>query len=379
MTGQSSGTSIAALAFFFSVGTGCGTEDGVSTFDLDPTIVEVLPEAFLGDVPCAEMSGALRTYVASLIDLTPEAEEASQGSSAAEVTLPSSAPAPCNRSVLFGRDDSTGLQGTEGALRVMGRHAYAAEIDGYDRADLLQPTPGVPLLVDPETGEPVSPRWTARCGREPREPTVAEFRLTRTVGDCEPFQALDQAATEIELVLNSETCASSELAIDEYLVRRGGVLLGRTSCGEGVIESNVSPGDFVEFEVLGFAAGSALPSVGGHCTGTALRGIRTRASCGPLSAGGGLTVELDELYSALELDCLAPVEQLILTLKDSDLAPLVANSASCRGVAHFQGLAPGDYAVEASAVLRGEAKARKAECTAPVEPGLSARSTCSAG
>jgi hypothetical protein len=43
-------------------------------------------------------------------------------------------------------------------------HFYVAQVDGYDRSDLMPLLAGSSILVDPSTSEPVTPRWTAKCG-----------------------------------------------------------------------------------------------------------------------------------------------------------------------------------------------------------------------
>lgn len=365
---SNSGPSRVILSLLSALGAGCSTDDGLTVVNVDPTIVEVTPQAFLGDLPCAE--GALSTYVATLIDLTPNAVPEDPQAPPQERPLPSSAPAPCTRSIVFGTNDTTAAD--EG--RVVAGHAYAAEIHGYDRADLVQPEPGVARLVDLTTGDVVAPRWTTRCGRPPRKPTVSEFRLTRRVLDCEPFQEPDPGPTEVFVGLDREAC--DELGIAEFSVRRNGITLGPVPCDENLVEDGVPKGQFAVFELLGFEAGAQSPRVGGLCTGTALPGIRTRASCGPISRLGGLAVELDEVYRALDLECGAPVEELVVTLGDSDSDPLQSPAPSCHGSTHFGGLTPGSYEVVISVQLLGESEPRRLECGAAVEPGLSAQAVC---
>jgi hypothetical protein len=112
------------------------------------TAISLQPAQFLGDVPCLDAPGALRRYVATLIDVSHYGEA---GPPPGDFVIPSVGPVPCHQGVEFHRIE-------EG-------HQYVAEIEGYDRKDIVALQVGSRIMVDSATGAVVSPRWTASCGR----------------------------------------------------------------------------------------------------------------------------------------------------------------------------------------------------------------------
>ena len=131
-----------------------------------PTLIEVSPDEFMHGVPCLDAPGAMGSYVATVYDLgppldaglaeeAPEAPEAAGGdggggasasasASTAGFALPSSGPVNCVQPVGF--------------AQVVPGNRYTAVIQGYDRRDLVRLAPGVPILVDPVTGQRGSTR-----------------------------------------------------------------------------------------------------------------------------------------------------------------------------------------------------------------------------
>lgn len=363
VTGRSSAISIPALVVFCAVMSGCGDDDDdSSTTGLALTLLEVVPEAFLGNVPCAEATGGLTTYVATLIDLTPATGVADAGSEIQEFVLPSSAPAPCTSSVAF-------------AL-VVPQHAYAARIEAYDRSDLIQPVKGISTLLDPATLEPAPPRWVTACGRAPREPTLAIAGGTRQVLNCDPLQVMGEEPTEIEVTISAELCAAQEFPVEQFVVRREGAEIGRNTCGGAVLVEDLAPGEFVELEVLALESQSDVPVLGTLCTARALAGIRTMASCGKLESLGALTVDFSSIYDALGLDCSVELAELVLTVQDTEIPPITVTAATCRGVAHVREVPPGSYTLLVQATPQGNPVPEMTECSVQVEPGLSALAAC---
>jgi hypothetical protein len=171
---------------------GCGSDSSTVTVEPHPTIIELAPRDFLGSLKCGTEEGNLQRYVATLTDVTRVHEEGAGGGPGEplEFVLPSSLPIRCEQGVAFG-------------LVVPG-HFYTAQIDGYDRGDLVPMAPGAPILVDPNTKKPVAPRWTTSCGTpctqgkacppEPLPPNPndtgysfavrAEYELTRKLQPC---------------------------------------------------------------------------------------------------------------------------------------------------------------------------------------------------
>jgi hypothetical protein len=139
---------LASCAALLAFSAGCGSSTTVVTVEPHPTIIEVNPREFAGSLKCGTGAGELQRYVATLKDITRTGDP--DAGVPLNFELPSSAPARCEQGVAFGL--------------VVAGHFYVAQIDGYDRSDLVQLAPGAPILTDPATQQPVAPRWTTTCG-----------------------------------------------------------------------------------------------------------------------------------------------------------------------------------------------------------------------
>src|SRR5690606_38989982 len=158
------GTAPPLVCLGLILASGCSESSTGDVFQPSPTMVVVHPVEFPGNVPCVDAPGAMRSYVATLSDVTPEDE------TDAPIGPPrtTDGAVPCEQAVGFGE--------------VEVGHLYAAEILAFDRADLIPGAPGSRTLLDPETLEPVPWRWRTTC-----EPVRAEYQATRWVYDCAPF------------------------------------------------------------------------------------------------------------------------------------------------------------------------------------------------
>ena len=128
--------------------TGCGDSGAGGSGRAPATAISLQPAQFLGNVPCLDAPGALRRYVATLIDVSDYREA---GPPPGDFVIPSVGPVPCHQGVEFHQIE-------EG-------HQYEAEIEGYDREDIVALQVGSRIMVDAATGAVVAPRWTASCGR----------------------------------------------------------------------------------------------------------------------------------------------------------------------------------------------------------------------
>lgn len=112
-----------------------------------PTRMAVLPEDFLGDVPCRQAPGAARSYQVTVFDVT---EELPDHEFEIPFALPSSGAVPCEVPVQF--------------QFIAPGHRYVAEVSVFTipADDLSQPAPGFPALVN-DRGRFVTPDWTTTC------------------------------------------------------------------------------------------------------------------------------------------------------------------------------------------------------------------------
>lgn len=358
-------------------GFGC-SDSSVTTIEVvHPTLVAVSPEEFLGSVPCLDAPGAMRRYVATLWDVTGTSadtgdggagsEDGAAGASFAEpFALPSSGPVPCSEEVGF-------------AFVVTG-HRYVASIEGYDRDDLVQLEPGVPILVDPETRARVEPRWTTRCGDE--NPATSYGSITRIVRGCAPLSDSRPGGTtavevRVEGLLGERSCGEDSGSVARFEVR-GPDGVASAACGEAVRITPPTGQTTLVLPVLAFEAGADAPSLGTVCTARVVASVVTQASCSRLKNRGTLVVEPSDALAALGSDCTAGFSELKAEVVGEE--PVVSkelDAASCARALEFSDLPLGSASVRFT-LRTPSAEPVTALCTAAIEPGQVVTATCAA-
>jgi hypothetical protein len=250
----------------------CGNAESSTTTEQD-TIVAVSPDDFLGDVACANRAGAMRRYVATLIDVSDDLVDA--GSEVKNFALPSSEPIECTRAVGFGR--------------VVIGHRYVADIEGYEQSGLQPAAPGSPAMLDAKTHELVAPRWRTRCGQTGAlgvEGPVAPANLrTVYITGCQPL-----------VTASRPPLAAIRIALDPALCEKQGGQVARFSvslsasddvreaaCEDPVVLVALSPGELVDIELTAFEADATMPRWSTSCWAVPVAGSEVRASCDPLT------------------------------------------------------------------------------------------------
>ncbi len=261
---------------------GCGDVAGSSS-PTTPTLVAVSPSEFSGDVPCANVPGAMRSYVVTLFDLGTNEEPS------APFALPSSVvrdgsvfrPTPCEKTAAF-------------AFVVAG-HRYDAEVDAYDRKDLVAVGPGSRHLMGEAAGDYVPPRWTTTCGRKasgsPADgPVTAAQYLTRFVHGCLPLSSdLPDTPTgvsvSLEDALGDLVCGDAPGEVNSFEVALSGSTepAKTAACGETIEFLDLTPGESYFFDVTAYESGLTDPTWMTACFRTALSGALANAACDPLS------------------------------------------------------------------------------------------------
>jgi hypothetical protein len=213
----------------------CSDARLVDGFSGGQTRIRVLPEAFIGDVPCVRGApGSLQSYV---VRLQPLIETGDAGSDA-PVELTTSPPVPCDRAVSFS---------------VIPTRFYVADILGFDRD------------IEASEVDSATPRWTATCGRgdpsgsdagaEQYAPTWARSGVIVPLRGCThfggPVTTPSQLVVDLASALGELRCGREpgEVAIVE------GVLEGSrraVSCGDPLIFPIAAPGGFHSIELTGF-------------------------------------------------------------------------------------------------------------------------------
>lgn len=411
-----------------AAGASCGCVSAAqSATSTEPTLVAVSPDDFLGQVPCADAPGAMRTYAATLWDVTPGL--LGDGSAVHEFALPSSGPVSCLQNVAFG-----------GGFVIPG-HEYVADIQAYDRTGLEQlggASSGSPMLVDSKTGAFVAPRWTTSCGRgAPLEagatdaskpdasgaeagatdaskpdasgveggtqdaskldangteggtslgansPAFAAANQTVFVRDCAPLidrQTAGPTGITVGLdaaALGALSCGSGADQIERFTAQlqgSSGAPKG-AACGSSVEFASLSAGQSYNFQLDAYAAGATSPGWATNCYATALKGTVIAAACDPLTDQGGISVDIPGVLASLGLSCGGQLLSITTTLPGS---PSVTQTPpGCSAPVVFANLAAGSYAIGITTRLSSGSAGPSANCIASALPGRVTQAVCS--
>jgi hypothetical protein len=335
-----------------------------------PTLVQVSPGEFLGTVPCRPgATGAMQAYVATIFDVGLDTDPTPP------FALPSSGPVSCKNPVSFSR--------------VLEPRRYQARVDGYDRADLLplgsddpRVTLGVPILVDPITGDRVPPRWTTTCGES--KPVTARLANVRTISNCDPLvDSGTPAPTTVEVTIESALgeleCGSEPGQIERFEVGLIGGPRRSASCGETLTFGDVPAVGAVPFTLLAYEPGATDARWGSTCEARPAAGITVQATCSPLDDEGALDVAPEDALAALGLDCSALGELRVELLDGGEpvSAPLYVEPSGCGLPVRLTGVTSGPAEARATLVAAGVVLG-SARCTGVVVPGNAITSACAA-
>jgi hypothetical protein len=343
----------------------CFSSPGGESRRRPPTLIAVSPDDFLGDVPCADASGALRRYVVRLFDHGTAEEPLSFELPAAVIGPPPYQPVPCTQTAVFGH--------------VVPTHKYSAIVEAYDRVDLHALGPGSSVLVD-GAGNHVPPRWATRCGRDEagnatQGAVVSAQYAIRFVRGCEPLTSTEPAADSaitlsVSEIAGAPGCGSGPDQIERFEARYSGNLASTqtAACGQSVVFAPLLGGAPYAFELLAFEAGATTPSLGTTCFRVALAGATVSAQCDPLRGVGALEIDVDALLGPASCGTGAEIASVTAWLGD--------DSATGCGILRFNKLAPGAYAFNLSSARWDDTPGPGAVCSGTVEPGLVTRATC---
>jgi hypothetical protein len=360
---------------------GCSSSGSSTTSVTHPTMIEVSPEDFLGNVPCTDGPG-LKRYVATLIDTDYSAGGASSvnatdenaGGAPSPFTLPSSLPTPCLAAVGFG-------------LVVAGHH-YDVEIDGYDTDDIAPRGLGSRQMVSPapSKAEPVTPlatpRWTARC-----EDAIAVTTTIVRAQRCTKFTPADAAAPgSVHLALGSLLgglrCGEELGEVDHFEVS---LAVGDaapqvetfpcTTDAEAIFEA-LAPRQQVSAYVTAFSAGMTDAFAGANCNAFTLPEASVDADCSKLSQVGTLRVDLPAAYALLGLECSkTSLASAVINVPGEDQARRIQWPDCLHPFEH--GFAPGAAGLSITVRNADGSDGTGATCGATVIPGQLVVAECS--
>jgi hypothetical protein len=434
-------TGVLAVSLALTLAGGCAESTVPAEVVYHPTLVGVSPVQFLGDVPCVPAAGAMRVYVATVFNteylpdgsavtaddvangdavigspnLTSTAAATNGADTANGGAGPASADATsggaggqgngetlvCDANALPGTTPRAivgfALPSTEPidctnpstVARVVDGHRYRAEIDGYDRADLVPLVAGGRILVDPNTGERVTPRWQFSCGDDC--PEHAHIALTRAVGNCRLLDGVPPSG-EAKVIIPADaftgvSCGSEQGQVERVEVQYDATNVSGT-CGEQIELDGVPLRGTLTLSVLAYEAGNPDPRWGTTCTATPVAGIAVPATCAPLHDEGALDVNPSDALAALGQSCGAlatlPGELALALVSDDPMLscttqscmPRYVDSTSCGQRVRFSGVTSGAAAVMAT-LSSGTTELGRARCSATVVPGSNVTAVCS--
>ena len=381
-----------------------------------PTLIGLTPVVFLGSVPCVDAKGAMRAYVGTVFNLEylPDGSpvttddvaqgdavvggmESANGSAVScqadadpgttpratvGFALPSTGPVDCHQSV--------------SVSRVIHGQRYRAEILGYDRADLVALAPGVPILVDPATGERVEPLWKFSCGDDCPE-KAANYDL-RAVGDCKLIEDHSSVlpggpasvVVATDALTGTTSCGAESGEIDHFVVSYdefGQSASATGTCGEEIELDGVPVRGTLTLDVFAFEAGNPEARWGTTCAAAPVAGLAVPATCTPLHEQGSLVLDPAEALTALGSDCAALtdlpaelklelVEEAGAELKAKDQpAPRYVDPGTCAQGVRYSSLERGSATVRAT-LSSGPTELSHALCSANITPAHTATAHC---
>ncbi|MBI5535018.1 MAG: hypothetical protein HY898_19980 [Deltaproteobacteria bacterium] len=377
----------------------CLTSGSTSTTIIYPTTVTVTPRVFSGGVPCARVAGAWQTYVATLTDVTdPEHPQ----------VLASSMPVSCSAPVSF--------------YYVMPGHSYVAEIDGYDRSDIVpygsaaagSPT-GSRHMVDPKTGQDVAPRWTSHCPAslgedggvdagaadaddagdaadasddvdsriQPSVPgaSVSMTNLDIEMQDCSPLREvlppLESAVTvDLASVRHELQCGTAGGEIDHFVVTPVGSVHGpkEAQCDGQVSFTPVTAGLTYRFSVDAFEKGAGAPRWATQCTAVAREGLTVPATCDSLTTEGALRIDIATLLKSAGRACGAADIVTYRAVLAGSMNPI--EPRSCTVDTSFSPLSAGTWQAVVEALDASEKVQLTAWCEGAVSPAKTTTASC---
>jgi hypothetical protein len=328
----------------------CDSFDDTTTGFEVTTSVVVDPVQFLGDLPCAPIAGAPRSYVATLVDLE-------DGSLVG--------PSPrlgCERGVAF--------------EKVTAGHRYGATIEVYD----------VPAEDEG------APRWTLACADDGVGAAEVVSDRAVVVEGCDRLDGPGTATTAIVVdpvaALAPATCEADGGAIARVRIEMLDVLDGDArvdlACGEGPVtfRTPLTPNATTSFYVAG-RGGDDLdedpPAWGTICSAIVRDGLEMPATCNPATTKGSIATPVLDVLAEAGRSCDEGATDAQLAVDAVRLRALASEFATttlgCGDDVVTAGLARGPIAYELEA-LEGGAVVASWRCDATVWPATTTAAAC---
>jgi hypothetical protein len=368
---------------------GCSTTPTSPALAPPPTSVSVSPGDFMSPELCTSAPGGMRSFVATLTDLSlPDGP----------FTLPSSPPTDCASFVSFRFVSPT--------------HRYTAEIDGYEQApDAIIPVGGRwsgaremhELVIEPPdggagdggdagsdagvvtVGPVITPRWTTRCVQA----VTASFEEDIPITDCEPLEDHEAGPTPtgIQIAFASalpngicDGIASLDVLPDDFALPP----VSDVDCATGNVtyKTGITAARTYGFTLRARAIEGGPVTLGGRCSAMATDGLVVAATCDTLTSAGEIRFNPSALLAAKKVAC-APGITYLVKLRKPGGADVLASSppVACGDDVQMGPVAAFDASgaliqYTADLTVSSSSTLITATCTATVSPGETTNASC---
>jgi hypothetical protein len=322
---------------------GCSSSAASDVVVTHPTMIEVSPTSFLGDVLCATDGAGLKRYVATLFDTNEgmggasgTADDAVDGAQTVPFQLPSSVATSCVAAVGFG-------------FVVPGR-SYRVEIDGYDTDALTARALGARQQV--ANGDAVQPSWQAACERAIAvDSTIIRADQCSTFSEATDPSADGSVSIKLAPLLGGLRCGSGEGEVEQLTVSLSipgddDLRTQSVACSDDatVVFDHLPPRQLVTASVTASAADSSAALAGATCTARTLPAAVVGARCGALSQVATVRLDLPAALGLLDVSCRASDLTSVEIKVPGQDRPQVVTPPACL-LPFDQAFAPGPAAV----------------------------------
>jgi hypothetical protein len=339
--------SVVAPILLIAAGLGCTGDEDVDDRRVVQTGVVVDPAEFLGDLPCADIEGAPKSYVATVVELADE--------TGPERLLGPAAPVSCGTPVVFND--------------IRGGRRYGAQISVFDVAS------------DQAAGATAA--WTTTCGLTGAGAAdIVAGRQTRIRG-CTAIEGAGTGTTSITVDASSAVgalgCTADGGTIGDIQIvpvepAASGLPVVTVACGQEPVVYGAAIEAGVRYAFRLEAESSDGGTLGAQCSAVARDGLGVPATCTLLLETGSLSFPIPDLVEEAGFVCGESISRATVSAVGGEVT-VPSASVPCNAAAFASSLPPGAYS-GTIALYAGPDLAASFTCAGEVVPGVTTVLTC---
>jgi hypothetical protein len=323
---------------------GCTGDGDVDDDRIVQTGVVVDPAEFLGDLPCAQIDGAPKSYIATVVEIETQRR------------LGPANPVSCGTPVVF--------------HDIVGGQRYGAEIAVFDR-------PADAVTVG-EAGT-----WTATCGLSGAGAAEIVAGRQARIRGCTPIEGPGKATTSIVVDATSAAgalgCGADGGLIGDISIipiEPVSAMLPTVTiaCGQPAVvySTDIEPGALYAFRLEATASDGKV--YGARCTTVAREGLGVPASCTLLIETGSLAFPVPDVVEDAGFVCGDAVSRATVSAVGGDVAVPTTN-VDCDSPAIASSLPTGTYSGTIG-LYAGPDLLTSYTCAGEVLPGITTELVC---